>query len=172
MPSQSKPPSGGDVMTSDGAEASGRSAPAATTSPPATPAADVAAPQGAVAPGTSAPSRVTPTDVADIVRGTGAGGAPTLQPPRLRAGGAATEETLGAVTGTWRTNQYVDATWSIEETRNAWLLLRDVGWRKVFNGRDGAFAALLFLAAQARQTGRPCSMREEPDGMIYEIYLW
>jgi hypothetical protein len=47
-----------------------------------------------------------------------------------------------------------------------------VGWKKLYNGRDGAFSALVTLAAQARQTGRNVSCREEADGMIYEIYLW
>jgi hypothetical protein len=62
--------------------------------------------------------------------------------------------------------------WSIDETRNAFVHVVSLGWRKVFNGRDGAFQALVLLASQARQTGRPCNLREEADGMIYEIYLW
>jgi hypothetical protein len=47
-----------------------------------------------------------------------------------------------------------------------------LGWRKLFNGKDGAFTALVTLASQARQTGRTINFREEGDGMVYEIYLW
>ena len=45
-------------------------------------------------------------------------------------------------------------------------------WFGQYNGRDGAFQALVALAAQARQTNRIVNLREEADGMIYEIYLW
>jgi hypothetical protein len=92
---------------------------------------------------------------------------PTLMPPAVEAGVA-----VEAVTAAWQTNKFVTALWSINETRNAWMHVQDVGWRKLYNGRDGAFTALTMLAGQARQTGRPISFREEPDGMVYEIYLW
>jgi hypothetical protein len=94
---------------------------------------------------------------------------PTLLPPHL-AGAQAVA--AGAVTATWRTGMTVTATWSINEPRNAWMHVKDLGWRKLYNGRDGAFAVLVMLAAQARQTQRPISFREEADGMVYEIYLW
>jgi hypothetical protein len=64
------------------------------------------------------------------------------------------------------------ATWSIDQTRNVFMLVRGPGWRKLDNGRDGAFGALTSLASQARQTGRQISFREEADGMVYEIHLW
>lgn len=95
--------------------------------------------------------------------------APTLIPPgvdpRLEAQAAA------AITGTWRQNVQVTAMWSINEPRNAWIHVANIGWKKLFNGRDGAFTAMVTLAAQAKQTGKPVSYREENDGMIYEIYL-
>jgi hypothetical protein len=94
---------------------------------------------------------------------------PTLEPP-VTAAGATTGE--AAATATWRTNVTIDALWSVDETRNAFMHVVGLGWRKVYNGRDGAFQALVLLASQARQTGRPCNLREEADGMIYEIYLW
>ncbi len=77
-----------------------------------------------------------------------------------------------AVTGTWTTNVTIDALWSIAETRNAYVHVAGGAWKKVYNARDGAFQALLTLASQARQTGKPVSLREEADGMVYEIYLW
>ncbi len=77
-----------------------------------------------------------------------------------------------AITATWRSGVTVTALWSINEVRNAWMYVPTVGWRKLYNGRDGSFTALVTLAAQARQTGRPIAFREEADGMVYEIYLW
>lgn len=96
-------------------------------------------------------------------------GRPTLQPSSV-AGLEA--EAVTAVTGTWQTGKVVTALWSINEVRNAWMHVSGLGWRKLYNGRDGAFRALVALAAHARQTGRPINFREEADGMVYEIYSW
>ncbi|MEU4602560.1 hypothetical protein AB0F43_06245 [Kribbella sp. NPDC023972] len=93
--------------------------------------------------------------------------APTLTPPT--AGEVAVE---AGVAATWRSSVKIDALWSIDQTRNAFVHIVDVGWRKIYNGRDGAFQALVSLASQARQTNRIVNLREEADGMIYEIYVW
>jgi hypothetical protein len=92
---------------------------------------------------------------------------PTLSPPAVAA--AAGDEAAGA---TWRNNVRIDALWSIDETRNVFVHVVGLGWRKIYNGRDGAFQALTTLASQARQTNKAVNLREEADGMIYEIYLW
>lgn len=94
--------------------------------------------------------------------------APTLAPPEVQV---SAEDTLAA-TATWHTSVKIDALWGIDETRNAWVRVVGVGWKKVHNGRDGAFQALVTLAGQARQTGRPVNLREEAGGVIHEIYLW
>ncbi|MEV4316837.1 hypothetical protein [Actinocrispum sp. NPDC049592] len=114
-------------------------------------------------PGTSAPSD---EQIAALVVESAPLAGPTMAPP---AAAALAEE---AVTGTWQNNVKIDALWCIDETRNAWMRVVGVGWKKIYNGRDGAFTALVTLASQARQTGHAVNIREEPDGMIYEIYLW
>ena len=91
---------------------------------------------------------------------------PTSGPPA--PGEVATAE---GVSATWRSGQVI-ALWSVNEIRNAWANVQGVGWKKIYNGRDGSFLALTTLASQARQTGRSINFREEADGMIYEIYLW
>lgn len=93
---------------------------------------------------------------------------PGQMPPPLAA--AAGDDT--GVTATWHSNVKVDALWSIEETRNAWLRIAGGPWKKIYSGRDGSFQALVTLASQARQTQRTVSMREEAGGVIHEIYLW
>ena len=117
-------------------------------------------------PGTSAPAAISDEQIATLVAESTPLASPTLLPPGVSA------ETAEAVTATWRSNVKIDALWSIDETRNAWVRVVGLGWRKLYNGRDGSYLALTTLAAQARQTNRPANLREEADGMIYEIYLW
>ena len=117
-------------------------------------------------PGSSAPTAISDEQIATLVAESGPLAGPTTRPPALSA------EAAEAVTATWHGNVKIDALWSIDETRNAWVRVVGLGWRKIYNGRDGAFQALTTLASQARQTNRPVNLREEADGMIYEIYLW
>ena len=132
---------------------------------------------------TTKPTHLPPLDA--VVSGASGASAPSLQGPPPATGGMAVANsgpTLvappsavgadgGVTASTWRSGQ-VTATWSIDEVRNAWIQVAGVGWKKLYNGRDGAFTALAILAAQAHQTGRVIQFREEADGMVYEIYLW
>lgn len=95
---------------------------------------------------------------------------PVLHPPGTAA--AESVASIMGVTGTWTSGVMVDATWSINETRNAWFHVTGGAWKKIFNGTDGAFTALVSLATQAKQTGHQMAIREEADGMVHEIYLW
>jgi len=117
-------------------------------------------------PGTSSPSKITDEQIAALVAESTPLAGPTVAPPAVGVDAA------GAVTATWRNNVKIDALWTIDETRNAFVRVVGVGWRKIYNGRDGSYQALTTLASQARQTSRPVNLREEADGMIYEIYLW
>lgn len=127
-------------------------------------------PQPSAAAGDSASGQSAPTllqaDAAAAAADDTTSG-PTLMPPSaLEAAGDQ------GVTATWRSNVQITALWTIEETRNAFVHVAGVGWRRIYNGRDGSFQALLTLASQARQTNRAVNLREEADGMVYEIYLW
>jgi hypothetical protein len=95
---------------------------------------------------------------------------PLLAPPGTP--GAQTLLPAGAATGTWHAGATVDALFIVDEVRNAWARIVNIGWKKIFNGSDGSFTALITLASQARQTGKTITYREEADGMIHEIYLW
>jgi hypothetical protein len=120
----------------------------------------------------AAPTLTAPPD--DVRLGTVPDSAgPTLLPPRpdpatVEAAGSAAGGVTAAV---WQYSKTISAIWSTNDTRNAWALVDGVGWKKIFNATDGAFTALTTLAAQARQTGRPVSFRED-GGTIREIYLW
>lgn len=139
------------------------------TAPTATP------PPAAAGDGTTGtlPTRLAPSDdvtlVTSVVPDTAG---PTLLPPQAAASSAVTSASSDGVTAAvWTYNKTVSATWCVNETRNAWMLVDGVGWKKIFNGTDGAFTALATLAAQARQTGRTMSFRED-GGVVREIYLW
>jgi hypothetical protein len=119
--------------------------------------------------GLTEPKQLTNEQLADSVEAA-VGAGPTLAPPG--PAGAVAAEAAAGIKATWQTGVIVTALWSINEIRNAWMYVSGLGWRKIFNGRDGAFTALVTLASQARQTGRQISFREEADGMVYEIYLW
>jgi hypothetical protein len=124
--------------------------------------------------GTTEPELLTEETLAEVLEAEAdAQGRPTLDPTIAGSAGAAAQAgAVAAVTGTWRTGMTVTGLWSINEVRNAWMYVSGLGWRKLYNGRDGAFRALVTLAAHARQTGRPINFREEADGMVYEIYSW
>jgi hypothetical protein len=89
---------------------------------------------------------------------------PTGLPPQLAAG-------AGGVT-TWLTGKLVTGLWTINQNRNAWLLINGVGWKKLANNSDSAIVALNILGASARVTQTTVNYREEADGMIHEIYVW
>jgi hypothetical protein len=122
--------------------------------------------------GTTQPKPITGEQLADVLEAEAEiEGRPTLDPTSV-TGGAAQAQAVAAVTGTWQTGVTVTALWSINEIRNAWFHGTGIGWRKIYNGREGSFRALVALASHARQTGRPINFRQEADGMVYEIYVW
>jgi hypothetical protein len=138
-----------------------------TTSPARTTPSSAEAPSGV---GLTEPKMPTGEQLAASLAQTGATAEPTQLPPGVEGAAAAVAD--AGVTGTWHSGVTVTALWSINEIRNAWMLVPAVGWRKLYNGTDGAFTALTTLASQARQTGSSISFREETNGMVYEIYLW
>jgi hypothetical protein len=113
-----------------------------------------------------------PTVMPEAHAGVTAAGAGEQWPVLLPPGTAGAAAAVSGVTGTWTSGVMVDATWSINETRNAWFHVTGGAWTKIFNGTDGSFTALCTLAAQAKQTGHQMAIREEADGMVHEIYLW
>ncbi len=97
---------------------------------------------------------------------------PIGQPPTAGVSAAVSVGAATAITGAWHNGLTVDALWSVNEPRNAFMHVVGVGWKKIYNGTDAAFTALTTLASQARQTGRSINYRDEADGMVHEIYLW
>jgi len=102
---------------------------------------------------------------------TGIGAAQESAPTRVPPGQAAAITADGGVTG-WLGDKRVSALWSINQTRNSWVGIAGVGWKKLSNVSDSAIVAMTILGSNAKQTQTRFDYREEADGMIHEIYLW
>jgi len=115
------------------------------------------------------PRDLTSEEAAAITAGVTASAAqPTMMPPPQVQAGAST----GGI-GAWTNYHKVTALWSINQNRNSWIHLENVGWRKLANNSDSAIVALSILAAHAKQTQTPYyNGREEADGMIHECFVW
>ncbi len=96
---------------------------------------------------------------------------PQISPPEQAAQRTDQAEESASVT-LWRRNQRITGLWSKNETRNSWISIAGIGWRRLANTTDSGVTALTILASQALATGRNIDCREEPDGLIHEIYLW
>lgn len=79
------------------------------------------------------------------------------------------KEGMGA--GVWHNNKRVNSQWTKAETRNGWLGLTDLGWKKIFSGSDTAVTAIAMLGAQALEKQSPVNVLIENDQII-EIYVW
>ena len=84
------------------------------------------------------------------------------------------EEVVGsAVAGaTWHSNKKITSLWLINENRNSWVGISDVGWRKLANNSDSAVVALTMLSSHAKQMNRTVNAYEDDKKMIKEIYVW
>ncbi len=74
--------------------------------------------------------------------------------------------------GVWQNNKRVTGLWGTNETRNSWVLIDGVGWKKLSAGTDSAELALTVLASHAKLTQARVDYREESDGSIHELYVW
>ena len=68
---------------------------------------------------------------------------------------------------------HVDGLWAINESANAWVWLRNRGWRKLDNNSAHNCSRLLAIAAHAKERNLAISLHEElrgNDRVITEIY--
>ena len=85
--------------------------------------------------------------------------------------GSALSQGDGGVTA-WLGDKRVSALWSINQNRNSWAYISNVGWKRFADNSDSAIVAFTSLAAHAKQTQTNFSYREEADGKIHEVYVW
>ena len=93
-----------------------------------------------------------------------AGATPRLAPPEQ----ALVTEGVTAV----HSDKRINALFCTSQTRNAWVSVQGVGWKKLSNTSDSALGAMTMLGAHAKQLGCRVDYRDEADGMIHELYVW
>ena len=74
--------------------------------------------------------------------------------------------------GAWQNNKKVDALWTINQDRNAWVGIAGIGWKKLAGPNETALSAMTMLVAHARATGSIVNYRDEADNLIHEVYVW
>ena len=94
-------------------------------------------------------------------------GSPGMEPPGS-VGARASATAVGAV----QTDKRVSALWCNRSTRNAFVHVTGIGWKKLSPANDSSWNAMVLLATQARQTGCRIDYRDEADGLVHEIFLW
>lgn len=132
-------------------------------SPSATPPQQSGGGAGAGA-GDTKPTKEPPSSVSESAGAAGAGGS---APSFIPEGGTKSE----GITA-WQNDKRITGLWTINETRNSWVYVTGIGWKKLSNNIDSATVALTMLGGSARQTNTPVNYRDEADGMIHEMYVW
>ena len=71
----------------------------------------------------------------------------------------------------WQNGKKFIGLWAIDENRNAWVYVQDIGWRKLANNFDSVTINFMTMAAHAKAKGSSVNFREEGD-TIKEMYIW
>ena len=84
------------------------------------------------------------------------------------------DSTMWAVEGIletgWLNNTRVVGLWTVDQDRNAWAYLQNVGWRRIAWDNDNIFLDLLRLLAVAKEGARPLNVYQD-SGVIKQIYV-
>jgi hypothetical protein len=91
---------------------------------------------------------------------------PTVLPPMLREQTGTTAFGAG-----WYSSKRITALWAINQNRNSWIAISDIGWRKLANASDTGVVALTMLSSHALEKASAVNVLEE-DGLITQIYVW
>lgn len=83
--------------------------------------------------------------------------------------GQTEEGAFGA--GVWQNSKKVLGLWTKAETRNAWVNLSDLGWKKFYSGSDSSITAFVMIAGSALEKQTLVNVLIENE-QIVEIYAW
>lgn len=95
-----------------------------------------------------------------------AGSAGPSEEPPVQAYGA------GGGYAAWQNNKKIDGLWSINQDKNSWVHVVGGTWKRLSTATPSGVMALTVLSSHARQTQSVVNYRDEPDGMIHEMYVW
>jgi len=77
----------------------------------------------------------------------------------------------GFVGGVWQNNKRIIGLWTIDQDRNAWVFVADIGWKKISHENDNIFFDMLTQLISAKAGNRPVNYYEE-QGMIKQVYVF
>jgi hypothetical protein len=92
--------------------------------------------------------------------------APQMEPPEVKKGAVAANETV-----VWNTDKRVNALYTTYHPHNSWMSIAGIGWKKLATGSDSACEAMTQLAAHCREKTCRIDFSEE-NGLVKEIYVW
>jgi hypothetical protein len=101
------------------------------------------------------------------VSNTALASSPSQDPPA----GTKPEAAGGAAGTIWNKDAIINASWSINEDKNSWVSIANIGWIKLSNASNSGNIALSMLASYAKLMGSIVYYRQEDDGMIHEFYV-
>lgn len=95
--------------------------------------------------------------------------APTKNPPQ------ASSSTSGAISAdgvaVWSNDKRVNALYTTYHSRNAWMNVPGMGWKKLATGSDSMNEAMTLLAAHCREKSCRIDFSED-GGLVNEMYVW
>jgi len=83
--------------------------------------------------------------------------------------GQTEEGAFGA--GVWQNSKKVLGLWTHADTRNAWVNLSDLGWKKFYSGSDSSITAFAMIAGGALEKQTLVNVLIDND-QIVEMYAW
>jgi hypothetical protein len=83
--------------------------------------------------------------------------------------GTSATDAFGA--GVWHNNKKINGQWSKAETRNSWIGITDLGWKKISPATDTSVTAITIIAASALETQTPVNVLLDNDQVV-ELYNW
>ncbi|HEX7077870.1 MAG TPA: C1 family peptidase [Candidatus Eisenbacteria bacterium] len=93
---------------------------------------------------------------------------------RIAYGDCGIDSTMWAVDGIeatgWQYNKRVIGLWAIDQTRNAWVYVDGLGWRKISPDNDNIFFSMLAELVLAKAAARPVNFHEV-QGTIKQVYV-
>ena len=69
-----------------------------------------------------------------------------------------------------QTNRKVIGLWAINQDRNAWVYIENLGWRRISPDNDVIFYNMLAQLISAKAANRPVNFQEE-NNVIKQVYV-
>ena len=118
-------------------------------------------------------AQATPLDNISAASAAGVTSSSSASAPSKALPAATNAGTSGGAAGTtWNNSANINALWIINQDKNSWAGVANVGWLKLSNASDSGIVSLTQLASHAKQMGSTVYYRQEDDGMIHEFYVW